>query len=300
MMQLTSLKNLWKRKGPETSAISEVEKLNRLVNQLEATRQELEVQQGKMEEALLLVEKDNYRKTEELLEAQRLQLSMLPGHNPFMPGYEIALSAHPASEVGGDYYDYHFSRGYRRLHLVLGDATGHGFKPGILVATAKSYFKTLAGKEEGEEILVHISDAIRSLNAKGLYMGLALMDIEGDRLTIVSSGMPPLFIYNKARNEVKQHRLKGLFLGVNYKLQLHRKVFRLSKGDAVLFMTDGMAETQNSEGEMLGYEAIADQFRKAASGSTADIIEQLNWLADSWSNGDPQKDDMSMIVLKKQ
>lgn len=299
MMQFTSLFNRWKKKDFEASAVSEVEKLNRLVNELEATRQELEVQQEKMEEALLLVERDNYRKTEELLEAQQLQLSMLPGHNPFMPGYEIALCSYPASEVGGDYYDYHFSRGFRRLHLVLGDATGHGFKPGILVATAKSYFKTLAGKEESEEILAHISEAIRSLNAKGLYMGLSLMDIEGDKLTVVSSGMPPFFIYNKERNEVKQHRLKGMFLGVNYKLQQHRKVFRLSKGDMVLFMSDGLAETQNSAGEMLGYEAIADGFREAASGNTAHVIERLGLLADSWGNGKPQRDDVSLVVLKK-
>lgn len=298
-MELTSLFNRWKKKDHEASVISEVEKLNRLVNELEATRQELEVQQEKMEEALLLVERDNYRKTAELLEAQQLQLSMLPGHNPFMPGYEIALCSQPASEVGGDYYDYHFSRGYRRLHLVLGDATGHGFKPGILVATAKSYFKTLAGKEESEEILTHISDAIRSLNAKGLYMGLCLIDIEGDKVTVVSSGMPPLFIYNNERKEVKQHRLKGLFLGVNYKLKLHRKVFRLGKGDAVLLMTDGLAETQNSEGEMLGYEAIAEKFKEAAPGNSAHIIAQLCDMADSWGHGQQQKDDVSMIILKK-
>jgi serine phosphatase RsbU (regulator of sigma subunit) len=292
----------WKIKGEKSARpVTEIEKLSLLVKELEAARRELESQQAKMEEALLLVERDNYRKTEELLEAQQLQLAMLPQHTPFMPGYEIAFYSLPASEVGGDYYDYHFSNSNRKLHLVLGDATGHGFKPAILVATAKSYFKTLAGKEESEGILTHISGAIKSLNARGLYMGLSLIDVEGDRVSVVSSGMPPVYVYKHNKPEVQQHRLKGMFLGVNPTPPLHRKVFRMHKGDVILLMTDGLAESQSASGEMLGYEVITDKFKEAAAAnkSSSEIMDYLLWVAESWSENSQQRDDVSMMVLRK-
>lgn len=299
LFHFSSFSGWWKVKEPVPKAPTEVEKLSLLVKELEAARELLEAQQLKLEETLLLVEKDNYRKTEELLEAQQLQLAMLPQNTPFLPGYEFSFYSLPASEVGGDYYDYHFSKGNRKLHLVLGDATGHGFKPGILVATAKSYFKTLAGKVDNEQILNHISGAIKSLNARGLYMGLTLLDIEGDRVSVVSSGMPPLFVYNHERGEVKQHRLKGIFLGIKQKLPLHRKVFRLKKGDVLLLMTDGLAETQNADGEMLGYESISEKLRNIADRSSAEIIDYLVWMGATWSEEGRQRDDVSMIALRK-
>lgn len=277
----------------------ELDKLQQLIQELEQTRNELEEQKARLEEALLLVEKDNYRKTEELLEAKELQLSMLPQHTPFYPGYEIALFSQPAFEVGGDYYDYHFGKNCKVLNLVLGDATGHGLKPAILVATAKSYFQTLSGRRKAEEVLRSLSEAIRSLNVKGFYMGISLLDMDGDLLSLLSTGMPPAYFYDFKKHVVNRHLLKGMFLGVRDLPEGQKKVFRMHRGDVLLLMTDGLAECQNKEGELLGYEAIAEEFQKQAIRSTKEIIHSLLALGKKWSSGRPQQDDISLIVIKR-
>lgn len=284
---------------PDSGNISELEKLNRLVEELEGARVELEEQKGKLEEALLLVEKDNYRKTEELLDAQQLQLSMLPRHTPFYPGYEIALHSQPATEVGGDYYDYLFSPDYKSLNLVLGDATGHGYKPSILVATAKSYFQTLAHKVGSDQLLRQISEAIHSLKARGLYMALSLIRIDGDLVTVVSSGMPPVFYYQAKNGLVQEYRLQGMFLGIAPKMKVNKRVFRMHRGDALLLMTDGLAEVQNSRGELLGFEALQAAFRRQADNSSEKIIAKVIEEGERWKGKGGWKDDMSLMVIKK-
>src|SRR5437870_4042465 len=69
------------------------------------------------------------RKSAELEEARRFQLSMLPKEVPQVDGYDIAVFTHTATEVGGDYYDFHVDDG--DMAITIGDATGHGARDGF-------------------------------------------------------------------------------------------------------------------------------------------------------------------------
>ena len=65
----------------------------------------LSIEKRKAQYALL--EAENKRKSEELEEARQLQLSMLPNDLPQLPNLDIAVYMKTATEVGGDYYDFH-------------------------------------------------------------------------------------------------------------------------------------------------------------------------------------------------
>ena len=84
-----------------------------------------------------LAESESERKTKELEDARKLQLSMLPKELPQLPHIDIAVYMKTATEVGGDYYDFHVhSDG--TLTVILGDATGHGMMSGMMVSIMKS------------------------------------------------------------------------------------------------------------------------------------------------------------------
>ena len=84
---------------------------------------------------------EQLRMRDELELARKVQLSMLPEGPPALPWLDIAASSVPATEVGGDYYDY-FSFG-DRVAIVCGDVAGHGFASGIVLATLRSGFTLL-------------------------------------------------------------------------------------------------------------------------------------------------------------
>ena len=68
-----------------------------------------ELNRRKEKEDKRLLELENERKTRELEQARRLQLSMLPKEIPCLPNLDIAVYMKTATEVGGDYYDFYKS-----------------------------------------------------------------------------------------------------------------------------------------------------------------------------------------------
>ncbi len=261
-------------------------------NQLELLRQK-----QRTEEVLTIIAEDNERKTLELEEARTLQLSMLPQEKPSLPFLDFAVIMKTSAEVGGDYYDY-------KLHangditLVIGDATGHGLKAGIVVATVKSYFQTLAGQYEAVELLTKISEGIQNLQIRGMYMGLTVMHFSRERLLIASSGMPPLYLFRQATGQVETIMLKGLFLGSRLEMPIQQQIIRLQPGDTLLAMTDGLPELFDEQRRMLDYDRIETEFRQTASGPAQEIIDHLLDLSRQWNDGMPNEDDITLLAVK--
>ena len=73
------------------------------------------------------------RKDKELEEAKQLQNSLLPKENPAVNGFDISTYLKPATEIGGDYYDFFYKEG-EYFYAICGDATGHGVVSGIMVS----------------------------------------------------------------------------------------------------------------------------------------------------------------------
>ncbi|MCK7523473.1 MAG: hypothetical protein MZV64_40370 [Ignavibacteriales bacterium] len=82
------------------------------------------------------------RKSNELESARQIQLSMLPQALPEHPELEIAVTMQTASEIGGDYYDFHLAED-NTLTFAIGDATGHGAKAGAMVTAIKTLFQIM-------------------------------------------------------------------------------------------------------------------------------------------------------------
>jgi len=244
-----------------------------------------------------LLETDNARKTKELEEARQLQLSMLPQTVPQLPHLDIAVYMKPATEVGGDYYDFHLSED-STLTVAIGDATGHGAKAGTMVATTKGLFGVLAKKADIQNIFATFTKTIKSMNLGNLYMAMALVKIKDHRLIASSAGMPPLLIYRAATKQVGELELKGMPLGFFVEFPYKVEEVKLEAGDTILLMSDGLPERFNPDGEILDYPAAKNIFAEAAGKSPAEIISRLNQAGEKWANGQPQQDDVTFVVMK--
>jgi serine phosphatase RsbU (regulator of sigma subunit) len=121
---------------------------------------ELRLEKSQMQEQALEAERP--RQAKELEEARQLQLSMLPKKLPQLPHLEIAAFMKTASEVGGDYYDFHLSDD-STLTIAVGDATGHGLKTGTLVSSVKSLFVSLAYHPDIPHIFERMSRVLKEM-----------------------------------------------------------------------------------------------------------------------------------------
>ena len=240
---------------------------------------------------------ENTRKTEELEEARELQMSMLPQAAPQLPNLDVAFEMRPATEVGGDYYDYNLTED-DQLTIAVGDATGHGMNAGLVVSAVKSLFKTSAPEAGNLETLERISQGVKSMNLKRLYMAMTLATLNGNRLTLAAAGMPPALIYRADENRVEEILLGGMPLGGFIGAEREEASSELQSGDTVLLMSDGLPEMLNPENEMLDYPRTKELFEEVADQPPKSIIDHLFKASTSWADGEPQADDITLVVIK--
>ncbi len=258
----------------------EVKDLSKKTLEQEKRNKEIEIETR-------LLEAENKRKSRELEEARTLQLSMLPGKMPDIDPYEISVYMETATEVGGDYYDYSVQED-DWMTLALGDATGHGMKAGIMVAAAKSNFHMLAGEKDQVKMLHRMSDGLRKMDLRMMYMGMIIMRCKGMHAEIISAGMPPVLWYRKKLGRVEIITLKGLPLGTTVHYPYQSRQLEFDGGDVLLLMSDGLMELFNDKRELLN----------KSCATSDEIIKHMRSLMMSWSGDHKNEDDVTMMAVK--
>ena len=269
---------------------SEFAKTNERMLMNERQAKELELQQR-----IMAIEDE--RKSKELGDARKLQLSMLPQCSDKVGGFDTCFDMKPATEVGGDYYDYHISKD-GTLTLAIGDATGHGMKAGIMVSIMKSLFITHVEQTDILSFLNIASRTIKQMQLGNLYMAIMIISIKERKMKVASAGMPPLCIFRSETKTVEELVIKGMPLGAYDSYPYSMVQTELAIGDTLLLMSDGLPELFNDKNETFDLSRIANAFQKVAEESPSQIVQQLFAAGDDWRNGHKQDDDITLVVLK--
>ncbi len=244
-----------------------------------------------------ILETENERTMRELQSARDLQLSMLPSVIPDYPLYDIAASMNTATEVGGDYYDFHLSDD-GTLTIAIGDATSHGIQAGTIVTATKSLFNLLADDQDLADILTRSSASLRKMNFQKLFMAFALLRLNQDKVSMIGAGMPPALVYRAADKSVEEFPLSGLPLGAFGRYPYRLLETRLNTGDVILLASDGFAELMNDRGEMIGFDYLNRELSEIGDLPPREIIDRFIGIANDWCNCRPFTDDMTFIAVK--
>lgn len=236
------------------------------------------------------------RKSFELESARQIQLAMLPQEKT-IPNVDLSVVMKTASEIGGDYYDYHLSDD-NTLTFAIGDVTGHGARAGAMVAAMKILFSNYAAELEITEFLRKANKSIRTLKLPMLYMAFAIGRIKNNHLEIAGVGLPPLIIHERLTNSIRKIDLKGLPLGSIDDYKYDKRSITLNPGDTIALMTDGLIEMFNPRKEMLGQEKLDQIFADSVNESTDKILNNILRQADEWSDGLPNEDDITLLILR--
>ena len=244
-----------------------------------------------------LLEAENSRKSDELEEARRFQLSLLPKRLPEHPELDIGVFMKTATEVGGDYYDFHLY-GDHTLTTAIGDATGHGATAGTMVTVIKSLFAAEAGEMGLATFLDKAAQSIRRMDLGRMAMALTLARYHGGSMTVAAAGMPPVLIHRSSSREVEELTVEGVPLGSMSRSTYRERRVGLEPGDTVLLMSDGFPELVNPQGEPLGYAAVRDLFAAKGGIPPQELIAELADVAADWSGDASPSDDITFVVLQ--
>jgi len=249
---------------------------------------------------------DQERLRQEMELARRIQTALLPPtteglHNEL----EIAALMLPAEEVGGDYYDAALDRdGF--LWLTIGDVSGHGVTPGLIMMmaqTAHSAIRSGTAPTPTEMVLrlnrtLH-ENASERLHSN-LYMTFVALRYLGDGVFEHAGAHLDLLIHRKATDEVEFLSTQGVWLAVQSDISyaVVPGKFKLELGDTLVLYTDGLPEAASPSGEMLDVEGMRRLAMTHVALPPKEMAESFIKDVRDWC-ADQRSDDMSIVVVRR-
>ncbi|HEX4022521.1 MAG TPA: SpoIIE family protein phosphatase [Acidobacteriaceae bacterium] len=193
---------------------------------------------------------------QEIEQARQVQQMLIPEALPVVPGFTLESEYRPAQQVGGDFFQIIPNPSDGNVLIVVGDVAGHGLQAGMLVAL-------IVGVIRNET--AHTFDPLTILNAlnrtlcgRGHAHATCLaLRIEADgAATLANAGHLPPYLNGK------ELPMEGaMLLGMIEDAEFSVMNFQLQPGDRLMLMSDGIAEAQDANGTLFGFERIGDMLR---------------------------------------
>ena len=190
--------------------------------------------------------------------AATIQRNLLPKEGPRFSGVSFSAHFEPTASIGGDYYDV-FNIDQSRLAVAIGDVSGHGLSTGLVMAMVKAAMMTLV--EEGADetsLFQRLNDLVYRSTERRAFMTLAFTIFDLERRTIRHTNAGHLYPYLLRRGGTEAIAIESpsLPLGVRTHIVTNTVEVELKEGDALVYLSDGMIEAQNENGDPFGFDSI--------------------------------------------
>jgi serine phosphatase RsbU (regulator of sigma subunit) len=245
--------------------------------------------------------RERLRMREEIDYARKIQLSMLPQVPPQLDWMDLAAASLPATEVGGDYYEY-FKLSDSKLVLVIGDVAGHGLASGLLLSGVRSCLYLLEEYlAEPQRIFERLNRMVRRTTDKRTYMTLlcAVIDRDEGTMTMVSAGHPPVLFRDGKTGSFEEVGEGAPPLGTFQDARYETVQRTVAPGDLLVFYTDGLVEARNDNEQDYGDARFQKAVDRAAGSRTArEIRDAVLGDLSNFKGDQEQADDMTLVVVR--
>ncbi|MHB8653282.1 MAG: SpoIIE family protein phosphatase [Terriglobia bacterium] len=234
----------------------------------------------------------------DLQRAQNIQMHLMPGIVPSIPGLEVGLRFKPARELGGDLYDF-LSYGRERHVIVIGDVSGKGAPAALYGAMVSGILRSLAPQRLAPpDMLRKLNVMLLERKIEGHFITLtyAIWEPKTRLLRLANAGMPlPLLI---RKGHAQPIRVEGVPLGLLENTDYEETQLTLEKGDLLALYSDGLAEAAKPSHEEFGNRRMENVLRENAHSPVNQIIEKLFAEVAHHEAGHPQRDDQTLLLIR--
>lgn len=218
-----------------------------------------------------------------------------------LPGFDIAGATVQMEEVGGDYFDF-IPMVDGCLGIVVADVTGHGFGAALVMAETRAYLRALCsrGSDLGE-ILTRINRWLAEDLPDNRFVTLFMAKLDPGSRTLVyaSAGHVPGILVDRSADV--RERLTSLDppLGLfGDRVFGQSGTVQLEEGDVLFFMTDGVLETLDRNGEEFGVEGAVRYLRAHVDKPARQILQGLQSFVRTFIPSEVVQDDVTGVVVK--
>jgi serine phosphatase RsbU (regulator of sigma subunit)/CHASE1-domain containing sensor protein len=233
--------------------------------------------------------------------AAEVQQRLYPARAPEISGLDIAGAVYPADETCGDYYDY-LQQPDGSLCLAVGDVSGHGLGPALVMAEVRASVHMLAlGGAAPEGMLKRINAQLCRDLADDLFVTMVIVNIASDGRTVsyASAGHTPALLISRDGELKSMLGRTGLPLGMFEDRGFEaRNGYALEPEDVLVLMTDGATEAASPDGAYFGEDGVLEVVRRHRHESADAILAHVKDALHGFSGGALSRDDVTLVVCK--
>ena len=265
------------------------------------------IAQGRVaiENALLYEELTEQERLKHELEiARNVQLSLLPQQKPQILGLDIDGICLPATEVGGDYYDY-FVLDDHTLGIAVADVTGKGTSAAFYMVMVKGIMLSLVSiYSSPSQLLKELNRRLFGIMDRKVFITMiyATVDIRKKVIKFARAGHNALIMRNSKNSKIECLTPKGIGLGLAHDSLFDQHIveqnINFQPGDTFLFYTDGISEAMNEQLDEFGEQRLVETVAQLKDGTASHIREGIIQAVDRFVQDAPQHDDITLVTLK--
>ena len=229
--------------------------------------------------------------------AQTLQEALIitPSQLQGVEFSHLYRSATESARVGGDFYNI-FEVGAGKIWVLIGDVAGKGVSAATLTLQVQNTIKSFAkqGYSPAEVIGKTNKVIVRASKANDFVtVFLCSIDIKTGDLVYCSGGHPPAIIKRKS-GEIETLATSSPILGAFSDLEYSEERTVVERGDMLVLYTDGVIETRNTEGALVGIQRLTEIV--AAPVSLPKMPQHIFKAISNFSGG-KMNDDVALLIV---
>jgi phosphoserine phosphatase RsbU/P len=231
-----------------------------------------------------------------IVEAQRIQQSILPQRIPQYAGYDIWGRTVAADEVSGDFYDY-IPVSDNILGLAIADGSGHGLPAALVV---RDVYMGLRMATDRDFKIIRTLEKLNHIIHRGRlttkFVSLFYGELEtGGILIYCNAGHNPPFVLHGGR-KAEFLRNGGPVLGPTPDATYTRGFVRLHPGDLLCMYTDGIIEAHDTKDREFGIDRLVRLVKANRERSAQEIGQEVLARVAKWGKG--EQDDRTVVIIK--
>ncbi|MEL7175360.1 MAG: SpoIIE family protein phosphatase [Pseudomonadota bacterium] len=249
----------------------------------------------------------------DLLEARKLQQSLVPQRFFSLASADVSLLLKPSGHVGGDLVGF-FPINDRFVGFYSIDVSGHGVSSALLTARLAGQLSAAAPEQNValQRIGKHQyaprspADAVSDLNTMiqrevetEHYFTIALVNFDlatGDGV-LCQAGHPHPLLQNTDGSVIELGE-GGMPVGLLPTAEFEDVTFSMVPGDRLVILSDGVIECADPSGHGLDDDGVADLLKRNHQLKGQSFMEALMWDLSEFAGGQDMADDVSGILFE--
>jgi serine phosphatase RsbU (regulator of sigma subunit) len=232
--------------------------------------------------------------------AREIHAGLVPLILGVQGGFEWYGVSRPSGAVGGDLVDVVQPAGQQWIACVA-DVSGHGVAAGVLMGMFKTALHSACrATANPADVLTQVNEVLTPLKQSNMFVTVAVLSGSGgdeDQMEYALAGHPSLAHVSAHGGEARWVGEAQLAVGFLDSHPYSATSLRVSRGDRIVIVTDGLIEVFDQHERELGMDGLLRIIKTAARHEA--LSDMANEVFAAAARHGTQADDQSLIIVRR-